>query len=204
MPARSKRSLSHTGKHDGAIRASRRRARRRRARASSWRRWGARTVRSAGPRTDWPENAPAFVTHAGVTLTGSTIPKASSLLARVQAAAKRARAQAAPRVEQRWPEQRSPPHQPRFTAEGRPVAKRTQYVSRTVPDTRTQYVSRVSGTVRVCVRVCVCHGVARIQSTGPLHGWLSTGPRVALHGSTRVALHGSRPYMGNTYLTYLL
>ena len=29
-----------------------------------------------------------------------------------------------------------------------------------------QYVSRVSGTVRVCVRVGVCHGVARIQCVG--------------------------------------
>ena len=34
-----------------------------------------------------------------------------------------------------------------------------------------------SGTVRVCVRVCVCHGVARIQSTD-----LSTGGSPRVHG----------------------
>ena len=157
------------------IRASRRRARRRRARASSWRRWGARTVRSAGPRTDWPENAPAFVTHAGVTLTGSTIPKASSLLARVQAASKVARTPLGFRSEVKLLSQ---VNSPRVALHGCPVANCCSVLI------RTQYVSRVSGTVRVCVRVCVCHGVARIQSTGPLHGWLSTGPRVALHGST--------------------
>ena len=67
---------------------------------------------------------------------------------------------------------------PRVALHGCPVANCCSVLI------RTQYVSRVSGTVRVCVRVCVCHGVARIQSTGPLHGWLSTGPRVALHGST--------------------
>ena len=152
------------------IRASRRRARRRRARASSWRRWGARTVRSAGPRTDWPENAPAFVTHAGVTLTGSTIPKASSLLARVQAAAKRARAQAAPRVEQRWPEQRSPPHQPRFTAEG--PRRQLLLGSHT-------YAICVTG-VRHSSCLCSCLCLSR-GGTHTVHG---SSPRVALHGST--------------------
>jgi len=168
------------------IRASRRRARRRRARASSWRRWGARTVRSAGPRTDWPENAPAFVTHAGVTLTGSTIPKASSLLARVQAAAKRARAQAAPRVEQRWPEQRSPPHQPRFTAEGRPVANCCSvlsYVRNMCHGCQAQFVFVfvfvfVTGWHAYSPRVLSTGGSPRVHgwlSTGP-HGWLSTGP----------------------------
>ena len=165
------------------IRASRRRARRRRARASSWRRWGARTVRSAGPRTDWPENAPAFVTHAGVTLTGSTIPKASSLLARVQAAAKRARAQAAPRVEQRWPEQRSPPHQPRFTAEGRPVANCCSDVRNMCHGCQAQFVFVfvfvfVTGWHAYSPRVLSTGGSPRVHgwlSTGP-HGWLSTGP----------------------------
>jgi len=121
------------------------------------------------------------------------------------------------------------PHQPRFTAEGRPIFQTSMDAATVQVDwvilrqqggshavglpfrgkapfpgkfstggsprvprrqlllgshTYAISVSRVSGTVRVCVRVCVCHGVARIQSTGPLHGWLSTGPRVALHGST--------------------
>ena len=51
---------------------------------------------------------------------------------------------------------------PRVLPGGSPRVPRRQLLL----GSHKQYVSRVSGTVRVCVRVCVSHGVARIQCVG--------------------------------------
>ena len=48
---------------------------------------------------------------------------------------------------------------PRVLPSGSPRVPRRQLLL----GSHKQYVSRVSGTVRVCVRVGVCHGVARIR-----------------------------------------